>query len=203
MQNNNTMEELKRLGIGKKILTLREEKGVQMEALAQQVDITPTLLSQIERDVVPPTLATLLNLARVLGVKVDHFFVQETSFEKIELTRVNERLSVPKSRETDTARLTYNYQALSYRLQGKQMEPFLVEFDSHIEEEPVPLSHEGEEFCYCLEGEIEFITDERRINLRPGDSLYYYSDVPHVLRGIGPGNSKGIFVLLPGNQQQA
>lgn len=203
MNNNNTLEELKRLGIGRKIRSLREEKQIRIETLSEQIDITPTLLSQIESDVVPPTLATLLNLARVLEVTVDHFFVQETSLEKIELTRANERLSVAKSRETDTARLTYNYQALSYRLQGKQMEPFLVEFDSRIEEQPIPLSHEGEEFCYCLEGEIEFITDERRITLGPGDSLYYYSDVPHVLRGLGPGNSKGIFVLLPGRSQQA
>jgi len=197
--NNNTLEELKRLGIGKKIRALREEKELPLDALAQRVDITPTLLSQIENDVVPPTLATLLNLARVLEVQVDHFFIQEKSLEKIELTRAHERLSVAKSRDTDTARMTYNYQALSYRLQGKRMEPFLVEFDSRVEENPIPLSHEGEEFCYCLEGEIEFITDERRITLRPGDSLYYYSDVPHVLRGIGPGNPKGIFVLLPGS----
>ena len=194
------MEELKRLGIGRKIRALREEKGIQVDTLSQQVNITPTLLSQIENDVIPPTLATLLNLARVLGVKVDHFFVHETSLDKIELTRANERLSVAKSREADPARMTYNYQALAYRLAGKQMEPFLVEFDSRIEENPVPLSHEGEEFCYCLEGEIEFITDERRITLRPGDALYYYSNVPHVLRGIGPGNPKGIFVLLPGGQ---
>lgn len=192
------MEELQRLGIGRKIRALREEKEMQIETLAQGVDVAPALLSQIESDIVPPTLATLLNIARVLDVKVDTFFADELSQEKIELTRVNERLSVTKSRETDPARLTYSYQALSYRLQGKQMEPFLVEFDSRIEEQPVPLSHQGEEFCYCLEGEIEFITDEKRITLRPGDALYYYSDVPHVLRGIGPGNPKGIFVLLPG-----
>ncbi len=94
--------------------------------------------------------------------------------------------------------MTYNYQKLSYRLKDKQMEPFLVEFDSEIEEELVPLSHEGEEFCFCLEGEIEFVTDEKRIMIRPGDSLHFYSHVPHVLRGIGPGNPKAVFVLLPG-----
>lgn len=198
MNNNGTMEELQQLGIGRKIRALRQEKGVQIEALAQAVDIGQPLLSQIESDVIPPTLATLLNIARVLNVKVDYFFVDEISLDKIELTRVGDRLSVTKSRESDPARLTYNYQALSYRLQGKQMEPFLVEFDSQIEEQPIPLSHKGEEFCYCLEGEIEFITEEKRITLGPGDSLYYYSDIPHVLRGIGPGNPKGIFILLPG-----
>ncbi len=193
-----TNEELQRLGIGKKIRSLREEKHISLETLAKKVNITSALLSQIESEVVPPTLATLLNLAGVLDVKVDFFFTQAESVEKIELTRINERLSVAKSRESDQARMTYNYQALSYRLKNKQMEPFLVEFDSSIEEKLVPLSHEGEEFCYCLEGEIEFITDEKRILLRPGDCLHFYSNVPHVLRGVGPGEPKAVFVLLPG-----
>ncbi len=139
MNDNSTMEELQRLGIGRKIRTLREEKGVQIEALAQAVDVGQPLLSQIESDIIPPTLATLLNISRVLNVKVDYFFADEISLDKIELTRVSDRLSVAKSRESDPARLTYNYQALSYRLQGKQMEPFLVEFDSQIEEQPVAL----------------------------------------------------------------
>jgi transcriptional regulator with XRE-family HTH domain len=193
-----TTEELQRLGIGKKISSLRDEKQIPLEALAEQVNLKPALLSQIESDVVPPTLATLLNVARVLGVSVDHFFSEQELVDKVELTRSNERLSVAKSRESDQARMTYNYHALSYRLKDKRLEPFLVEFDSTIEENLVPLSHEGEEFCFCLEGEIEFITDERRILLKPGDSLHFYSHVPHVLRGIGPGTPKAVFVLLPG-----
>lgn len=193
-----TTEELKRLGIGKKISSIREEKQIPLEKLAEEVNLKPALLSQIESDVVPPTLATLLNVARVLGVSVDHFFTEQEIVDKVELTRTNERLSVAKSRESDQARMTYNYQALSYRLKDKRLEPFLVEFDSTIEENLVPLSHEGEEFCFCLEGEIEFVTDERRILLKAGDSLHFYSHVPHVLRGIGPGTPKAVFVLLPG-----
>ena len=196
-----TTDELKRLGIGKTICSLREEKQIPLEKLAEQVSLNPTLLSQIEADVVPPTLATLLNVAKVLDVKVDYFFTQKEVIEKIELTRSNERLSVTKSRESDQARMTYNYQALSYRLKDKRLEPFLVEFDSTIEENLIPLSHEGEEFCFCLEGEIEFITDETRIVLKPGDSLHFYSHVPHVLRGIGPGTPKALFVLLPAKEK--
>ena len=92
------------------------------------------MLSQIENDIVPPTLATLLNIARELEVNVDHFFMQQKAFEKVELTRAHERLKVAKSRDTDQARMTYNCQALAYRLKDKRMEPFLVEFDSGIDE---------------------------------------------------------------------
>ncbi|THB80605.1 MAG: XRE family transcriptional regulator [Desulfobacteraceae bacterium] len=192
-----TQEELKKLGIGRKIRSFREEGDMTLEDLAQKANITAALMSQIEQDVVPPTLATLINISHALGKGMDSFFVKDEVMEKVEVTRTNERLSVSRSRESDTTRMTYNFQALSYRLKDKQMETFFVEFDSTVEENPVPLSHEGEEFCYCLEGEIEFITDDRKIRLTPGDSLHFYSNVPHVLRGVGPGNPKAVFVLLP------
>ncbi len=192
-----TQEELKKLGIGKKILTFREEKDLSLDFLATEANITPALLSQIEQEVVPPTLATLINISKVLNVGMDAFFIKESEEEKVELTRSNDRLTVERSQDTDHSRMTYNFQALSYRLKGKQMEPFFVEFDTEVEEDLVPLSHEGEEFCYCLEGEIEFRNDEKKIILRPGDALHFYSNVPHVLRGIGPVKPKAVFVLLP------
>ena len=193
-----TQEELKKLGIGKKIMTFREARALLPEDLALKAGITTALLSQIEQDVIPPTLATLMNISRALDVGMDAFFVKESQEDEVELTRAHERLSVTRSRDTDHARMTYNFHALSYRLKDKQMETFLVEFDTHVEENPIPLSHDGEEFCHCLEGEIEFITDQRRIVLRPGDSLHFYSRVPHVIRGIGPRTPRALFVLLPG-----
>lgn len=192
--------ELQQLGIGKTIRSLREQKQISRDEFATQLKITPVLMAQIEDDFVPPTIATLLNIAKILGVGIDYFFKKKSSFEKIELTRTNERLIVPKSRDSDSARLTYKYQALSYRLQGKKMEPFLIEFDTETEENLIPLSHEGEEFLYCLEGEIEFISDKTKITLRAGDSLYYFSSIPHALRGIGTDKPKAIAVLLPGQE---
>lgn len=192
-----TEEELAKLGIGKKINALRERKNISLENLARQVSLTPVLMSQIEQDVVPPTVATLLNIARVLDVGIDHFFQTET-MDDVELTRANEALKVSHSNDPDSGRLQYDYRKLSYRLKGKSMEPFLVEFDPDVEEELIPLTHDGEEFCYCLEGEIEFISNDKSIRLQRGDSLYYFSKTPHVLRGHGPGKPKALFVLLPG-----
>lgn len=189
-------EELKKLGIGRKIRTFREEKDLSVKDLAQKADITAALMSQIEQDVVPPTLATLINISRALEKGLDAFFVKDEILEKVEVTRENERLSVSRTRESDHTRMTYNFQALSYRLKDKKMKPFFVEFDATMEENPIPLSHNGEEFCYCLEGEIEFLTEDRKIRLTPGDSLHFYSDVPHVLRGVGPGKPKAVFVLV-------
>jgi len=197
----NTQQELARLGIGVKIKSLREQKSLSVDDLAKKVKLTPVLLSQIENDVVPPTVATLLNISKVLDVGIDHFFIQENFVEKIELTRNDDRLKITRGDDSDMGRLTYSYQALSYRLKGKRMEPFFVEFDTETREKTIPLSHDGEEFCFCLEGRIEFISGDQKIMLYPGDSLYYFSDVPHVLRGVGSKTPKAIFVLLPGRNK--
>ena len=78
-----TVEELKRLGIGRKIRTLLDEKQLPSKELAEQVKLQPALLSQNQNDIVPPTLATLFNIARELEVNVDHFFMQQKAFEKV------------------------------------------------------------------------------------------------------------------------
>jgi transcriptional regulator with XRE-family HTH domain len=192
-----TQQELAKLGIGRKIRALRQEKKADKADLAKKVKITPVLLSQIEDEVVTPTVATLLNISKTLGVGIDHFFTDSGGSENYELTRVPDRLRVTKSREQDPTRLTYTYSSLAYRLKGKKMEPFYVEFDPETEEKLDKLSHEGEEFAFCMEGEIEFVTEDKTVRLGPGDSLYFYSSVPHVWRGIGSVTPKAIFVLLP------
>lgn len=195
-----THEELQSLGIGYKIKTLREERGFSQEEFAGHIKVTPVLLSQIETEVVPPTVATLLNIAKILGVGIDFFFKQEVFEDAIELTHQDERLKFQKSRGSESARLNYSYEALAYRLKGKKMEPFMVEFDIKTDKEPELLSHEGEEFLYCLEGEIEFISPHKTIRLVPGDSLYYFANMPHALVSVGEGVPKAIVVLLPENE---
>lgn len=198
-----THEDLKRLGIGQKIQKLRERNGIAIDDLAKNVRITKVLLSQIEGEVVPPTVATLLNIARRLGVGIDYFFTSAGSEpeNKIELTRVGERLAVRKDPNAPTERLSYNYESLAYRLTGKKMEPFFVEFDTNAEAKFEPLSHGGEEFLYCLEGQIEFVSENEKISLFPGDSLYYFASVPHLLRGVGDRTPKALVVLLPGDTE--
>ncbi|MBF0105902.1 MAG: helix-turn-helix transcriptional regulator [Deltaproteobacteria bacterium] len=198
-----TQKELERLGIGRTVRALREQQRISTEEFASKIDLTPVLLGQIEDDVIPPTIGTLLNMSKILGVNIDYFFRKKSSLEKIELTRAGERLIVPKGPHSNAARLTYKYQALSYRLQGKKMEPFLIEFDTETEENLIPLSHEGEEFIFCLSGEIEFISEKTRITLEAGDALYYFSSLPHVLKGKGAEKPRALAVLLPGTENSA
>ena len=122
--------ELKQLGIGKKIRALREGKGLMLDDLAARAGLTKVLLGQIEEDVVPPTVATLLNLSKLLDVSIDYFFTEDEHIGRVEVTRIDERLTVHHDDLPDAGQVTYNYESLAYRLAKKHMEPFYVEFDS-------------------------------------------------------------------------
>lgn len=191
-----TARELKQLGIGKKIKALRISKGLEPDELAARLGLSKVLLSQIEDDVLPPTVATLLNISAQLDVGIDHFFTDQKSKAEFEITRPDDRLAVHHEALADSKRLTYDYESLAYRLAEKHMEPFFVEFDAS-EEASEALTHEGEEFVYVLEGEIEFTLGDEVVRLREGEALYFYAHTPHAIRGIGPGKPKAIIVLYP------
>lgn len=189
--------QLKRLGIGRKIEILRNAKHLTLSDTASRLGISEILLQQIENDSVPPTVATLLNIAKLLGVGIDHFFTDEEEAGKIEVTRVDERLTIQHdTRLEQSDRLTYNYESLAYRLAHKHMEPFFVEFVPQANDE-APLSHDGEEFIYVVDGELDFISGDTHIRLCQGDSLYFYAQIPHTLRAVGHKNAKAIIVLYP------
>jgi len=193
---HSTINELKQLGIGKKIRNLRESRNWTQDEMAAKLGLSKVLLGQIEEEVVPPTVATLLNISKLLSIGIDYFFTSDEFTGKIEVTRSNERLSVHHEDLAEAGRLTYNYESLAYRLPKKHMEPFFVEFDES-EQLGDELTHDGEEFVHVLEGSLELKIGDDLVVLEAGDSMYFYADVPHAIRGIGPGKHKAIIVLYP------
>jgi len=191
-----TAIELKQLGIGEKIRSLRTAKKMGLDALAKKLGVSKILLGQIEEDVIPPTVATLLNISKILGVGIDHFFSDVEQTGKFELTRADERLSVHHDDLPEPGKISYNYESLAYRLAKKHMEPFFVQFDVSPEEGE-SYSHDGEEFIHVIKGEIEVVLSGDRVRLNAGDSLYFYANVPHTIRGIGPEKPEAVIVLYP------
>jgi transcriptional regulator with XRE-family HTH domain len=195
--STNTKSDIEQLGIGEKIQKLRESKHIPLSSLAAKAKISSMIMSQIEADQIPPGLVTLANISKALNVGMNFFFTKRAPIETIELTRVRDRVTVQKKSALDHGDAHYDYQALSYRLKGKKMETFLAHFNDSPGIDPLPVDHSGEEFCFCLKGEIDFITNEKTIRLMPGDSLHFYSPTPHVFKKAGPATAKALFILLP------
>ena len=70
-------------------------------------------------------------------------------------------------------------EGLGAGLPEQQLEPFLVTMEPGAGSAANPITHPGEEFVYCLEGEIEYRIGDRLYQLEAGDSLLFDATQPH------------------------
>jgi len=186
--------EVRNLHIGKKIRELRKKGGFVLQDLSDRTGLSKPLLSQVEKEVVSPPIATLLKISRALQVNIGFFFQDGDREEKVVLVRKDES-KVLDSRYFGRDESGYYYEALAYKKSKKYMEPFLVEFKRKRAEKLSYFSHEGEEFIYLLEGTLEFRTESKQYVLYPGDSLYFESSIPHAYRALERKNARALSVI--------
>ncbi|SFM99916.1 helix-turn-helix domain-containing protein [Thermodesulforhabdus norvegica] len=189
---------VKALKIGTKVKELRMKHRYTLQDLANKTGLSKPFLSQIENNHVIPPVATLLKLARALNVGLGYFFQDETTTEKVSITRKHERIRVKRRPHHGKEDVSYIYESLETRKQDKHMEPFFVEFPPISVEEMNFTTHEGEEFLYVLEGKVEFRTVDRVEILEEGDSIYFDSSISHGFRCVGDKPAKAIAVIWTG-----
>ncbi len=172
-------EALKELNIGGKIRDLRLKRGYTLRDVSQLTGFSTALLSQIENNVVSPPISTLWKIAEALGVKIGYFF-QDTPKEGEDYALVRKGKGKPVARRETYPNLTFY--SLAFGKLNRRMDPFLVVFEKN-EEGTRPVSHEGEEFIYVLEGSLKMTLGDREIVLEEGDSIYYDSRISHCVEG--------------------
>ncbi len=175
------MEEEKRspeLRVGEKIRELRETKGLSLQDMANRTGYTSALLSQVENHFISPPLGALIKIAKALEVKVGTFFGDEPR-ESYAIVRKEERKHISRYASKEGVSYGYSYESLGFDKKDRQMEPFLVTLEPATVKSEKLSSHDGEEFIFILEGEMEAILGDHKDILYPGDCIYYDSTIPH------------------------
>jgi len=190
----NIREEVKELQIGLKIRRLRQEMRLTLQDLAEATGLSKPLLSQIENDQVIPPLATLLRISKALKVGLNTFFQEEESVEKCVLVRAGKSRKLHR-KSNYSVPPAYTYHSLAYGKKHRHMEPFLIKFEARQWHDDLQVSHEGEEFLYLLEGELELHYGDKIITMAPGDSVYYDSTEPHGYIVLGQTQPLAVAVL--------
>jgi transcriptional regulator with XRE-family HTH domain len=188
-------KDLGQLGVGEKIRHMRSNKGLSLQQLAEKTGLSKPLISQIENEQVSPPISTLLKIANSLDTDISFFFQDQVREVKTAVVRSNERVISPRRRVQGKAKLGYTYEALAATKSFKSMEPFLVTFEVKDPEDVIKFSHEGEEFAFVLEGQLEFSSEGETIVLNPGDSLYFDSDQLHGFRAVGDSPAKALITV--------
>jgi electron transfer flavoprotein alpha subunit len=180
--------------IGANLKTLRVESGLSQKTLAQSTQLSPTLISRIESGLVRPSIATLELLAQSLKVDIGYFFRDE---EKRHFC-----ISLREKRKNIASKRGYGIEGLIEGMENHFMDPAIVTLRGKKEEDKVELAtHEGQEFMYVLEGEVEVVLGSKRFTLKQGDAAYWNGNVPH--KGISLSNKPARTLnvhLIPGTR---
>lgn len=168
--------------IGSKVRALRLEKGMALAQLGEHSGLSVGMLSKIERGQIIPTLPTLLRIAMVYGVGLDHFFTDDNDRPLIAVTRKEERMRFPERQGAKGE--TYFFESLNFPATDRKLNGFLAEFSMNSEPSE-PHSHNGVELVYVIKGQLAIAIDGDEKILDEGDAIYFDSRAPHSYRRSG------------------
>lgn len=180
--------------VGGRIRTLREAQGLSLRALAEVCGLSVNAISRIERGESSPTVSSLQRLSTGLQVPITDFFRFDDDRNTIVVRRTKRR------RARDEGVLT---ESLGSGLPNQKLEPFLITLaPGHAVSEGM-VSHRGEEFIYCVEGEVEYQVGEQQLRLEAGDSLLFRPEQPHRLRNAHVETARVLMVLQSPKDEMA
>lgn len=183
--------------IGSKIKGIRETKNLSIEEISESSGLSIDQITSIESDQNLPSLGPLIKIARALGVRLGTFLDDSDELGPA-ITRAADRerdSSISFSNGAADARKHMEYHPLAKQKAGRHMEPFVIDINPTNDADFQLSAHEGEEFIYVMEGEIEINYGKETYVLNQGDSIFYDSIVKHHIHGV-PGKSAKILAVV-------
>lgn len=176
MLSDTLAEGLGQYAIGPKIRRLRQKKKLGLVQLGAHTGLSPAMLSKIERGQVFPTLPTLLRIALVFGVGLEHFFKDGADRPIAAIVHARDRLRLPdKPGEKNPA---YLFESLDFPVNERKLEGYYADFPAGAGPS-APHVHDGAELVYVLKGRLVVTIDGESYTLEKSDSLYFDPSAPH------------------------
>src|SRR5690349_16891466 len=151
--NKTILEGLQPYGLGEKLRTLRLRKSMGLVELGNHTGLSPAMLSKLERGKLFPTLPTLLRIAMVFGVGLEHFFTDERKRRVVAVTRKKERLLLPESGGGSS--VAYYFESLDFKATDRKLNGYYAEFEAVAPEKIRPHQHVGVELLYLVSGTLD------------------------------------------------
>ena len=176
------------MDIGIKINQLRKKNGLTQEELADRCELSKGFISQVERGLTSPSIATLIDILECLGTNLKDFF-NESSQEKIVFTKQD---VFEKDDKDEGNMITW----LIPNAQKNDMEPILINIEPGGRSVLHP-PHEGEEFGYVISGNIYVHLGNKKFKAKKGDSFYFRPTSDHYLHNNGKTRATVLWVASP------
>lgn len=166
--------------IAYRLYGLRDSLDLTAEEMADSCGVSHELYTMYESGDSDIPVSFLLRVANTFGLELTTLFSgNEPKMDKYYVTRAGHGAKVERT-------AAYNYQDIAAGFSCRKMEPFIVTVDPSDQKKPMTINtHEGQEFNYLLEGQMEISIDGHSVILNPGDSIMFDAGRPHGMRTVG------------------
>jgi transcriptional regulator with XRE-family HTH domain len=186
--------------IGPRLRAERERQGLSVREIARRIGVSASLVSQIERDKVTPSVSTLWALVRELNLSMGDLFDDEDDAPPTASTALlakgmgpvwaTDRRAIHLASGVTWERLTAGSQP------GVEFLRLVYEAGSESCPEDSLIRHTGKEYGYVLSGRLGVQVGFDTYDLGPGDSLSFDGSLPHRLWAIGDGPAEAIWAVV-------
>ncbi|MBN2134882.1 MAG: helix-turn-helix transcriptional regulator [Acidobacteria bacterium] len=180
---------------GEKIRLVRERRGMTLKEVGAEANVSESLVSQIERNKVSPSVDTLMAITDALDIDPEYLFREYKKKRKIQIIPATKRNSLKLNNVT--------YYQLASILDDdsagmrSDVESMMIEIEPGGQKGDIEYGHPGNEIGIILSGRGELLYGTEIHILNEGDSISFSSDIPHILRNVGEITMKAIWVITP------
>ena len=177
------------MNIGERLHELRLQRNLTQEELANRCELSKGFISQVERDLASPSIATLKDLLECLGTTLPAFFADDKG-EKV--------VFAPQDmfEKEDNGEMHGKITWLIPDAQKNSMEPILLELQPGASSHVLP-PHEGEEFGYVLKGQVRLHAGKRKFTVKRGYSFCLHPSTTHFLENTGNVSASVLWISTP------
>jgi len=176
------------MDIGSKIRELRIQKNLTQEELADRAELSKGFISQLERNLTSPSIATLVDILQCLGTNLEEFFTG-TSSEQVVFKKTDYFEKYDSELKNEVKWIIPN-------AQKNIMEPILLTLEAGGSTYP-DNPHEGEEFGYVISGSIILHIGNRQYKVKKGESFYFTANKQHHITASEKSGATLLWVSTP------
>jgi len=176
--------------IGSKVKSLRKQKKMSILQLSEKSSVSTGLISQIERELVVPSVVSIWRIAQALDTNISYFFDDDKKNDRV-IIRKGDHKKIIMDKGNGI------YQLLSPDTNDRLLDLVKITLKGGQIYEKEYLTHEGQECGFVLSGTLTVQLNDESYVLHEGDSIYFNSNLPHKYVNFEKEDCVSIWAMTP------
>jgi transcriptional regulator with XRE-family HTH domain len=178
-----------------RVRELRRKRNWSLDELSEASGVSRSMLSQIERNRVNPTVAVAQSIAQAFGVPLGTLVDGPAYTPSLDVIRANDRTARFRT-QSGSEKSSCEIRTLSPLHLEKRVEFYELRFVAGSALRSAPHFTGTRELLTVTQGSLRVTSGAEACELHPGDSAYYHADVPHAIENVGRGPAVAFLIDL-------